>query len=60
MRGVDASHVDVVYSILLGDAVALDHLPGGAVRSGSRWLVTRRAYCAVAALGATSVPEAFR
>jgi endonuclease/exonuclease/phosphatase family metal-dependent hydrolase len=60
MRGVDASHVDVVYSILLGDAVALDHLPGGAVRTGSRWLVTRRAYCAVATLGATSVPEACR
>ncbi len=60
MRGVDANHVDVVYSILLGDAVALDHLPGGAVRTGSRWLVTRRAYCAVATLGATSVPEACR
>ena len=60
MRRVDASHVDVVYSILLGDAVALDHLPGGAVRTGSRWLVTRRAYCAVATLGTTSVPEACR
>jgi endonuclease/exonuclease/phosphatase family metal-dependent hydrolase len=60
MREVDPSHVDVVYSILLGDAVALDHLPGGAVRTGTRWLVTRRAYCAVATLGATSVPEACR
>ncbi len=54
---VDARHVGVVYSIVLSGSVALDHLPGGAVREGGRWLVTRRAYCEVAALGATSVPE---
>jgi endonuclease/exonuclease/phosphatase family metal-dependent hydrolase len=57
---VDARHVGVVYSILLSGSVALDHLPGGAVRERGRWLVTRRAYCAVAVLGATSVPEGCR
>lgn len=57
---VDARHVTVVYSIVVAGSVALDHLPGGAVREGGRWLVTRRAYCEVATLGATSVPEACR
>jgi endonuclease/exonuclease/phosphatase family metal-dependent hydrolase len=60
MQGVDADHVNVVYSILLGESVALDHLPGSAVRVGRRWLVSRRSYCSVASLGATSVPEACR
>ncbi len=60
MRGVDARHVDVTYSILLGAATALDHLPGSAVRVGNRWLVSRESYCEVASLGATSVPEPCR
>ena len=60
MQGVDARNVNVTYSILVSDAVALDHLPGSAVRVGDRWLVSRKSYCEVASLGATSVPEACR
>jgi endonuclease/exonuclease/phosphatase family metal-dependent hydrolase len=60
MQGVDARNVDVTYSILVSGAVALDHLPGGAVKVGNRWVVSRKSYCAVASLGATSVPEACR
>jgi endonuclease/exonuclease/phosphatase family metal-dependent hydrolase len=60
MEGIDAQHVKVVYSILLGQAVALDHLPGDAVRVGDRWLVSRHSYCEVATLGTTSVPEPCR
>ncbi|MGZ6972584.1 MAG: endonuclease/exonuclease/phosphatase family protein [Acidimicrobiia bacterium] len=60
MEGVDAKHVDVVYSILLDQAAVLDHLPGAAVRVGGRWLVTRRTYCQVATLGQSTVPEPCR
>ena len=42
MQQVDDDHVDVVYSILLDQAEVLGHLPGGAVREGGRWLVSRR------------------
>lgn len=60
MTGVDANHVDAVYSILLGPAAVLDHLPGGAVRQDGRWLVSRDTYCQVASLGVSTVPEACR
>jgi endonuclease/exonuclease/phosphatase family metal-dependent hydrolase len=52
--------VDVVYSILLDQAAVLDHVPGGAVRQGGRWLVSKDAYCQVASLGQSTVPEPCR
>ncbi len=60
MSAVDADHVDVLYSILLGQTPVLDHLTGQAVREGGRWLVSRRSYCQVASLGEPTVPEACR
>jgi hypothetical protein len=48
----------VTYSLLLDGDVVLDHLPGEAVRSGDRWLVTRRTYCDVATQGQPEIPEA--
>ncbi len=60
IEGVDADHVNVVYSIVLDGAVVLDHLPGKAVLDGGVWLVTRRTYCQVATLGAKTVPEPCR
>lgn len=56
----DADHVDVVYSLLLDGNPVLDHLPGGAVRVGGRWLVTRRTYCDVGTQGTDDIPEACR
>src|SRR5262249_23639609 len=39
----DAAHASVTYTLLLdGTTPVLDHLPGGAVYSGARWLVTKR------------------
>jgi endonuclease/exonuclease/phosphatase family metal-dependent hydrolase len=60
MQQVDANHVDVVYSILLDQAAVLDHSQGEAVREDGEWLVSRRAYCNVATLGLTTVPEPCR
>lgn len=60
IEGVDTTNVNVVYSILLDEAVVLDHLPGAAVRDGDQWLVTRRTYCQVATLGQKTVPEPCR
>jgi hypothetical protein len=53
---VDATHADVVYTLLLDDAAVLDHLPGAAVQVGGRWLVTRRTYCDVSTQGASEIP----
>lgn len=60
MTGVDADHVDVVYSLLLDQTVVLDHLPGQAVREGGDWLVSRRTYCEVATQGESTIPEPCR
>lgn len=53
---VDATHADVTYTLLLEGAAVLDHLPGAAVQSGGRWLVTRRTYCDVSTQGASEIP----
>jgi hypothetical protein len=55
---VDADHVDVVYSILLGEAEVLGQLSGAAVCEDGRWLVSRASYCQVATLGQDTLPEA--
>lgn len=60
VRLADADHADVVYTLLLDGNAVLDHLPGGAVRAGGRWLVTRRTYCDVATQGQTQIPEPCR
>jgi endonuclease/exonuclease/phosphatase family metal-dependent hydrolase len=60
MERVGRDRVDVVYSILLDDAVVLDHLPGASVRRGGAWLVSRPTYCQVATLGQSSVPAPCR
>jgi hypothetical protein len=57
---VDDTHVDVVYSILLDSAAVLDHVQGGAVQDGGKWLVSKDAYCQVASLGQSTVPEPCR
>jgi endonuclease/exonuclease/phosphatase family metal-dependent hydrolase len=57
---VDDTHVDVVYSIILNGAAVLDHVPGAAVREDGRWLVSKRAFCQVASLGQSTVPEPCR
>lgn len=57
---VDDTNVDVVYSILLNDAAVLDHVPGAAVREDGRWLVSKGAFCQVASLGQSTVPEPCR
>ena len=44
------------YSLLLDDAVVLDHLPGAAVQVDGQWLVTRRTYCDVSTQGPTEIP----
>jgi endonuclease/exonuclease/phosphatase family metal-dependent hydrolase len=54
MRGADDA--DVTYSLLLDGNAVLDHLPGGAIRSGDTWLVTRRTFCDVATQGMTAIP----
>ena len=53
---VDPTHADVTYSLLLDDAVVLDHLPGEAVEQGGQWLVTRRTYCDVSTQGQSEIP----
>ena len=53
---VDAAHATVTYTLLLDGAAVLDHLPGAAVHTGGRWLVTRRTYCDVSTQGATEIP----
>ena len=57
---VDPTHADVTYTLLLDGAAVLDHLPGAAVQSGGRWLVTRRTYCDVSTQGATEIPPPCR
>ena len=56
----DATHADVEYSLLLDGAAVLDHLPGGAVKVGDAWLVTRKTYCDVSTQGAKTIPEPCR
>jgi endonuclease/exonuclease/phosphatase family metal-dependent hydrolase len=56
----DAMHADVEYSLLLDGAAVLDHLPGGAVKVGDTWLVTRKTYCDVSTQGAKTIPEPCR
>jgi endonuclease/exonuclease/phosphatase family metal-dependent hydrolase len=53
----DATHADVEYSLLLDGAAVLDHLPGGAVKIGDEWFVTRKTYCDVSTQGAKTIPE---
>lgn len=50
----------VTYTLLLDGSPVLDHVPGGAVRVGGRWLVSRRTYCDVSTQGATEIPEPCR
>jgi hypothetical protein len=52
----DPEHADVTYSLLLDDAVVLDHLPGAAVKVGDQWLVTRGTYCDVSTQGQPEIP----
>jgi endonuclease/exonuclease/phosphatase family metal-dependent hydrolase len=52
----DPSHAEVTYSLLLDDAVVLDHLPGAAVNVGGQWLVTRGTYCDVSTQGQPEIP----
>jgi hypothetical protein len=43
-----ATTTEVVFSVLVGDSVALDHIQGDAVRTDDQWLVSprrRRAGC---------------
>ena len=56
-RLVDPRHAEVTYSLLLDGQPVLDHLEGGAVRAGRRWLVTRRTYCDVSTQGQEQIPE---
>jgi endonuclease/exonuclease/phosphatase family metal-dependent hydrolase len=56
MRLVDPRHAEVTYSLLLEGQPVLDHLEGGAVRVGRRWLVTRRTYCDVSTQGQEQIP----
>jgi endonuclease/exonuclease/phosphatase family metal-dependent hydrolase len=56
MSMVDDTHADVTYSVLLNDAVVLDHLPGAAIKIDDKWLVTRRTYCDVSTTGASEIP----
>lgn len=53
---IDSSHADVTYTLLLDGSAVLDHLPGGAVKAGDRWLVTRRTYCDVSTQGSDDIP----
>jgi endonuclease/exonuclease/phosphatase family metal-dependent hydrolase len=57
MKREDATHVAVVYTLLLDQQAVLDHLPGTALNENGRWLVSRRTYCAVSTQGATEIPE---
>ena len=57
MRLLDPRHAEVTYSLLLEGQPVLDHLEGGAVRAGRRWLVTRRTYCDVSTQGQERIPE---
>lgn len=55
-----ADRAAVTYTLLLDGNPVLDHLAGGAVRVGGRWLVSRRTYCEVSTQGAASIPEPCR
>jgi hypothetical protein len=50
------TRAEVTYSLLLDDAVVLDHLPGAAVKVGDQWLVTRGTYCDVSTQGQEEIP----
>jgi hypothetical protein len=39
---------DVVFSVLVGDSVALDHIQGDAVRTDDQWLVSAATFCTLA------------
>jgi hypothetical protein len=56
----DPSHAEVTYSLLLDDAVVLDHLPGAAVNAGGQWLVTRGTFCDVSTQGQPEIPPPCR
>ena len=56
----DVTHADVEYSLLLDGAAVLDHLPGGAVKVGDTWFVTRKTYCDVSTQGEKTIPEPCR
>jgi endonuclease/exonuclease/phosphatase family metal-dependent hydrolase len=56
MRLLDPRHAEVTYSLLLEGQPVLDHLEGGAVRVGRRWLVSRRTYCDVSTQGQEQIP----
>lgn len=57
---VEGDRAPVTYSLLLEEAVVLDHLPGEAVLVDGRWLVSRRTYCDVATQGEPEIPEPCR
>jgi hypothetical protein len=46
---------DVVFSVLVGGNVALDHIQGGAVNTDGRWLVSAATFCTLAT---TLAPDA--
>lgn len=56
----DPDHASVTYTLLLDGTPVLDHISGGAVRIGGRWLVTRRTFCDVSTQGASEIPEVCR
>jgi hypothetical protein len=47
---------DVVFSVLVGDSVALDHIAGGALLVGDRWLVSAATFCTLATRLAPDAP----
>lgn len=57
MKRTDATHVAVVYTLLLDQQAVLDHLPGSAVNENGRWLVSRDTYCTVSTQGAKAIPK---
>ncbi|MER3453345.1 MAG: hypothetical protein C4344_06885, partial [Acidimicrobiia bacterium] len=56
----DPDHASVTYTLLLDGTPVLDHISGGAVRIGGRWLVTRRTFCDVSTQGESEIPEVCR
>jgi endonuclease/exonuclease/phosphatase family metal-dependent hydrolase len=50
-----ATTADVVFSVLVGDSVALDHIQGDAVRTDDQWLVSAATFCTLATTVAPDV-----
>ncbi len=50
----------VTFALLLDGNVVIPPRAGEAVRSGDRWLVTRRTYCDLSTMGAAELPEPCR